>query len=433
MMANTLTFQDSTMIRSAGFASSSIRFVVLTGCVCALLAGDTVASGQGLSRLLQQVPPASPQQPQQPPQAQQHPSGCPDSLPALYTQVSPAVVSITAISINPYDTDNRITRVMGSGVIIDASGLILSNSHVVFGRQVINVTLDDGTALPAKLVGADPVFDIALLKVPTPTEGTLPTAKLGNSGELMVGEEVFAIGNPLGLEQTLTHGIVSAINQTLPGAAWSLTEPLIQTDAAINPGNSGGPLVDACGRIVGITTAILPEAQNIGFAVPANLIKEVIPQLVEKGRVVRPWFGVQGQFVMPVLKELLRVPLVDGFLVEAVEPGSPAEQKGLQGGLFEITIQGQPILLGGDIITEVNGVAIDDPRKLAQMLGGLKVGSPLKVTVMRESKSRTISLTLGERPVLVWDVPERRTAGTPGTTSAPVRGRTAAMGRTIIF
>ena len=420
------------MNHSAGPASSIVRSLVLVGVVGALvLSGNAAASGQGLSRLLQQ-PPSSPQQ-QRRRSRQQRPSGCPDSLPALYAQVSPAVVSITAISINPYDSDNRISRVMGSGVIIDASGLILSNSHVVFGRQVIYVTLDDGTALPAKLVGADPVFDIALLRVAPPSEGKLPTAKLGNSGELMVGEEVYAIGNPLGLEQTLTHGVVSAINQTLPGAAWSLTEPLIQTDAAINPGNSGGPLVDTCGRIVGITTAILPEAQNIGFAVPANLIKEVIPQLLERGRVVRPWFGVQGQFIMPVLKELLRVPLVDGFLVEAVEPGSPAEQKGLQGGLFEITIQGQPVLLGGDIITQVNGVAIDDPRKLAETLSDLKVGSPLKVILMREGKPKTVNLTLGERPVLLWDVPERRTAGTPGTTSATVRGRTGTMGRTIIF
>ena len=205
---------------------------------------------------------------------------------------------------------------------------MLSNSHVVFGRQVITVTLDEGTTLPAKLVGADPIFDIALLRIPTPTQGTLPVARLGDSSTLRVGQEVFAIGNPLGLDQTLTRGIVSAINRRLPGAAWSLTEPLIQTDAAINPGNSGGPLIDSCGSVVGITTTILLEAQSIGFAVPIDLVKSVIPQLLDKGRVVRPWLGVQGQFVAPALKELLRIPLVDGFLVEAVEPGSPAEQQG---------------------------------------------------------------------------------------------------------
>jgi len=297
------------MNRSASRPSFSLGLVIFAAIVSAIvLTGGTAAAGQT------------------PPQGQR-PAACPDSLPAVYAQVSPAVVSITAISINPYDADHRVERVMGSGVIIDPAGLVLSNSHVVFGRQVITVTFDDGTALPAKLVGADPIFDIALLRIPSPTRGSLPTVKLGNSAELLVGEEVYAIGNPLGLDQTLTRGVVSAINQTLPGAAWSLMEPLIQTDAAINPGNSGGPLIDPCGMVVGITTAVLPEAQNIGFAVPVNLIREVIPQLLEQGRVVRPWFGVQGQFVVPVLKELLRVPLVDGFLVEAVEPGSPAEDK----------------------------------------------------------------------------------------------------------
>jgi serine protease Do len=347
--------------------------------------------------------------------------------------VSPTVVSITAISINPYDSDHRIERVAGSGVIIDSSGLILSNSHVVFGRQVITVTLDDGTALPAKFVGADPIFDIALLRIPSPAKGSLPVATLGDSAALQVGEEVYAIGNPLGLEQTLTHGVVSAINRSLPGAAWSLTEPLIQTDAAINPGNSGGPLVDQCGMVVGITTAMLPEAQNIGFAVPASLIKDVIPQLLENGHVVRPWLGVQGQFVAPALKDLLRIPLVDGFLVEAVEPGSPAEQKGLQGGMFEVTLQGQPILLGGDIITQVNGSAIDDPGQLAKTLGQLKVGSTLKLTVMKDGNARTVEVTLAERPVLLWDVPARRTwSGPAGTTGASVGGRLA-TGRTMHF
>ena len=321
---------------------------------------------------------------------------------------------------------------MGSGVIIDASGLILTNSHVVFGRQVITVTLDDGTSLPAKFIGADPTFDIALIRIPRPTQGSLPVATLGDSSKLRVGEDVYAIGNPLGLDQTLTRGVVSAINRMLPGAEWSLTEPMIQTDAAINPGNSGGPLVDSQGRVVGITTAIQPEAQSIGFAVPVNLIREVIPQLVDKGRMVRPWLGVQGQFVVSALKQLLRVPLVDGFLVEAVEPGSPAEQKGLRGGIFEITIEGQPILLGGDIITQVNGTVIDDAHKLAQILDGLKVGSPLKLTVNRDGKTQSIDLMLAERPVLLWDMPGRRT-GAPGpTTDAAVRTAAAAR-HTICF
>jgi serine protease Do len=376
----------------------------LLGTVVALV----LAAGASAAQSEPQRPAPAQPAPQQP-----APGGCPESLPALYDQLSPAVVAISGISINPYDMDNRIERVGGSGVIIEASGLILTNSHVVFGRQVITVTLDDGTSLPAKLIGADPIFDIALVKIPPPSKGSLPVAKLGDSSRLLVGVEVYAIGNPLGLEQTLTRGIVSAVDRLMPGAAWSLAEPMIQTDASINPGNSGGPLLDPCGHVIGITTAIMPGAQNIGFAVPVDLVKEVIPRLLSKGRVIRPWLGVQGQFVLPGLKELLRVPLVDGFLIESVEPGSPAENGGLRGGMFELTIEGQPILLGGDILTHINGKVLDDARALATTLGELEVGSRLKMTVVRDGKPQTVELTLAERPVLPWDLPGRRSSNTP--------------------
>jgi putative serine protease PepD len=358
---------------------------------------------------------------------------CAEPLPALFARVSPSVVSITAISINPYDMDRRLERVVGSGIVIDTSGLVLSNAHVVFGRQILTVTLDNGVTLPAKFVGADQEFDIALIRIPAPAQGTLNVAALGDSASLVVGEEVYAIGSPLGLDQTLTRGIVSALNRRLPGAVWSLTEPLIQTDAAINPGNSGGPLVDSCGRIVGVTTAMLTEAQNIGFAVPINLVREVMPWLVKTGHLVRPWLGVQGQFVAPELKELLRIELVDGFLVEAVEPGSPAERQGLQGGLFELTIEGQPVLLGGDIITEVNGIAIDDPAKLVNTLGDLRVGSTLKIVFVRDGKKQTADITLVEKPVLASEMAGRRSGAAESSFASPSsrRGRSAA--RTFVF
>jgi S1-C subfamily serine protease len=358
---------------------------------------------------------------------------CAEPLPALFARVSPAVVSISAISINPYDMDHRLDRVVGSGVVIDNTGLILSNAHVVFGRQILTVTLDNGVTLPAKFVGADPEFDIALIRIPPPTQGTLNVATLGDSAGLVVGEDVYAIGSPLGLDQTLTRGVVSALNRRLPGAVWSLTEPLIQTDAAINPGNSGGPLVDSCGRIVGVTTAMLTGAQNIGFAVPIDLVREVIPWLVKSGHLVRPWLGVQGQFVAPELKELLRIELVDGFLVEAVEPGSPAEQQGLQGGLFELTVEGQPVLLGGDIITEVNGIALDDPAKLSMTLGNLRVGSTLNMTVVRAGRKRTVALTLVERPVMALDVPGRRSGAASYSVDQPASRRGSSATRTFVF
>jgi serine protease Do len=345
------------------------------------------------------------------------PSPCPASVPELYEAVAPAVVSVTAMAVDPHDAFDRMNRQAGSGVLIDASGIVLTNSHVVFGRQAISVTLDDGTVLPARIVGVDPIYDVGLLRIPVPEKGTLPTAAFAESGRLRVGEEVFAIGNPFGLEQTLTRGIVSAVNRILPGASWSLREPLIQTDAAINHGNSGGPLVDRCGKVVGINTAMLPDAQGIGFAIPSDLIRSVLPQLVEKGHVVRPWLGVQGQLVPPAWKEVVRLPPVDGFLVEVVEPGSPAAKAGLVGGDTDIVLAGVPLLLGGDLIVEMNGEAVGDPAKMADSVGRLKVGETVRLTVVRGEKVLHLEVPLVERPLLPQDVPASR-ATVPATGDA---------------
>jgi putative serine protease PepD len=345
-------------------------------------------------------------------------AACQESLPALYRRVSPAVVLIRATSIDPYDPEHRVRRVEGSGVIIDSSGLILTNSHVVYGRALMAVTLDDGTMVPAQLVGADPLFDVALIRIPEPDTGTLPVASLGDSDHVLVGDEVYAIGNPMGLDQTLTRGIVSAVNRVLPGAAWSLSEPLIQTDAAINPGNSGGSLVDRCGDIIGITTAVMPDGQSLGFAVPVNLIREVIPGLIADGRLIRPWLGIQGQFVPSHLKELLRIPLTEGFLVESVDPGSPAQKAGVQDGEFELTVAGEPILLGGDIVTALNGITLDDSDALPSAMASLKIGTTAEVTVFRDGAETRIDIPIVERPILPGDLPGHGSDAAPMTDAA---------------
>ena len=347
------------------------------------------------------------------------PIPCPASIPELYDAVAPAVVSVTAMAVDPRNPFGGPNRQAGSGVIIDPAGLVITNAHVVFGRQAITVTLDDGTALPAKIVGLDPIFDVAVLGIPVPEKGTLPTASFGESGKLKVGEEVFAIGNPFGLEQTLTRGIVSAVNRVLPGASWSLREPLIQTDAAINHGNSGGPLVDRCGKVVGINTAMIPDAQGIGFAIPSDLIESVLPDLVTKGRVIRPWLGVQGQVVPPTWKDLLRIPPVDGFLVEVVEPGSPAARAGLRGGDMDIVLAGEPLLLGGDMIVEMNGQAVGDPAKMVEVVAGLKVGETVRLTISRGDQTLRMEILLEERPILPQDV-------STGHAAAPAAERPAA-------
>jgi len=353
---------------------------------------------------------------------------CTESMADIFDKVSPAVVSISATSINPYRLSERVSHVVGSGIVVDASGLILTNAHLAYGRQSISVTLDDGTRLLATLVGADPIFDLAVLRIKKPADvGTLPTVALGDSDRTRVGEEVLAIGNPLGLDQTLTRGIVSGMNRILPETPFSLLEPLIQTDAPINPGNSGGPLVNRCGEVIGINTAVISDAQNIGFAVPSNLAKTVLAALISQGRVIRPWVGFHGQLVGSELKSLLKTPLVDGLLIEVIEPGSPAETAGLQGGEVELELDGRAYLLGGDIVTSMNGRALDSPDALAEAMRALRVGTELKLHVFRAGSYRDVRYVLPERPILPGDVPsDRSQAPAPYGDARKARGRPGA-------
>lgn len=332
-------------------------------------------------------------------------SDCREPIPELFHRVSPSVVLISAVTIDPFRVTERFSASMGSGFIISADGLVLTNSHLVFGRRAVVVTLDDGRTAEATLLGADPILDLALLRIPVLHEG-LPVATLGDSDALRVGEEVIAIGNPLGLEQTLTRGVVSGINRILPVSPMSLTLPLIQTDAAINPGNSGGPLLNLCGEVVGINTVILAGTENIGFAVPINTAKRVIPQLRDKGRISRPWLGIQGKLIKK--KELLMIfnfPLVDGFLVETIDPSSPAEDAGLRGGRLPVKIAGEEFLLGGDVITAANGRPLDKLENFKTFVSSLKVGEKVRFTIYRAGKTEEIELRVKERPILPWDLP----------------------------
>jgi serine protease Do len=338
--------------------------------------------------------------------------GCDQSAATIYQSASPAVVFISATTINPYRVADRVEHIVGSGFIIDGEGLALTNSHVVFGRQSLSVKLWNGDMLPARLLGADPLFDIAVLQIPKPEDGKLPVLTLGDSNNVRVGEDVLALGNPLGLEQSLTRGIVSAVNRILPPTFFSLQEPFIQVDTPINHGNSGGPLLNRCGEVIGITTAIISDAQNIGLVIPINLAKASLPGLLKDGHLSRPWLGFHGQFIDNNLKRLLRLPLRTGFLIEAVEPGSPAEQAQLQGGDLEMTIAGDDFLLGGDIITIMNGKRLDSPETVINALQELKVGGEISLTIFRDGKTQEVTYKLPERPLLPGDIPGQ-TAATP--------------------
>jgi S1-C subfamily serine protease len=324
---------------------------------------------------------------------------CAEPLAAVFERISPAVVSIQAMKINKAKPQRRFETIVGSGVIIDKDGQILTNAHVVDGAASLTVTLDSGNKSPARILGLDPVLDIALLRVES--AAALPVARLGDSTAVKVGDEVVAIGNPIGLDQTMTRGIVSGLNRLLPGVS---DEPMIQTDAPINPGNSGGPLVDRCGGVVGINTLISEDAQSIGFAVPINAAKSILRDLRELGRVVRPWLGMQGRAVDNRLGGVVRMPVTPGYLVEVVYDGSPADRAGVRGGNLSVVVQGEEYLLGGDILTAINGTPIRSHTDYITRVKLLRVGQRVKITVVRDGQPREMTLTVAERPRLPSDL-----------------------------
>jgi len=324
---------------------------------------------------------------------------CTESLASLYERVSPSVVSIQVTKINKAKPQRRFETVVGSGVVIERDGHVLTNAHVVDGAASLSITLDSGTRTPARVLGMDTVTDLALLRIETPSP--LPAARLGDSSALHVGDEVVAIGNPMGLEQTMTRGIVSGLNRILPGLA---EQPMIQTDAPINPGNSGGPLVDRCGSVVGINTFISEEANSIGFALPINAGKAILRDLRETGRVIRPWLGLQGREIDSQVTSILRLPLSPGYLIEIVYDGSPAERAGVRGGSLSVVVQGEEYLVGGDILTAIEGTPIRTHQDYLAKVKALKPGQRTRITILRDGQRRELSLTVGERPRLPADL-----------------------------
>jgi serine protease Do len=270
---------------------------------------------------------------------------------------------------------------LGSGVIISADGYIATNNHVIQGADEVIVALDDGRELKAKVVGRDPQTDIAVVKVDAKD---LPAITFADSAKIEVGDRVLAIGNPFGIGETVTTGIVSAKGRR---AGLGLDyEDFVQTDAAINPGNSGGALVDIDGRLIGINTAILSRNggfQGVGLAVPANLVSQVVDGLVKNGKVVRGFLGVGAQDITPTLAESLGVPAKSGALVADVQPNSPAAKAGLK---------------NGDVITAVNGEKVEDANRLTFSVGAIAPGTKVTLDILRDGERQTLKATTAERP-----------------------------------
>ncbi len=270
-------------------------------------------------------------------------------------------------------------RSLGSGFIIDKDGYILTNNHVVEKASEIKVKLFDGTTYTAKVVGKDPKTDVALIKI-DPKGKELHVAQLGDSDKLQIGEWVLAIGNPFGLSYTVTAGIVSAKGRVIGEGPY---DNFIQTDASINPGNSGGPLVNMEGQVVGINTAIIARAQGIGFAIPINMVKTLLPQLKTKGKVVRGWLGVTVQPLTDALAKALKVPGKKGALISEVMKDSPAEKGGLK---------------PQDVIVEFNGKPVKNGRDLSITVAATKPGSKVKIKVIRNGKPKIIKMRVGTMP-----------------------------------
>jgi serine protease Do len=277
------------------------------------------------------------------------------------------------------DDPNAPREGSGSGFIIDKSGLILTNYHVVEGADRITVTLGDGRSFKATVTGVDPAIDVAVLRIPA--QGSLPVATLGNSDSLRVGEWVCAIGNPLGYVHSVTVGVVSFLGRKLFDQS---LDAFIQTDAAISFGNSGGPLINAQGQVVGITTAVSAQASNIGFAIPISQVVSVLPQLEETGRVTRGYIGVGLTDLTPALHRALGIEPERGALVQDVSPDTPAERAGLR---------------AYDVITRADDVAIHSDEDLIRHISGRSPGSLAALEVWRDGHSRQISLKLTERPL----------------------------------
>ncbi len=253
----------------------------------------------------------------------------------------------------------------------------------------------------AEVVGTDPATDIALLKVDAPAEDLHPLA-LGDSKKVEVGESVVAIGNPFGLDRTVTSGIVSALQRQIQAPnGWSISH-VIQTDAAINPGNSGGPLIDSSGAVIGINSQIQTGGSNgnvgIGFAIPIDTAREVVKQIEEHGEVKHAYLGISGGSITPELAQALKLPVEEGVLVNEVVKGGPADKAGVKGGDTSATIEGASIRLGGDIITKVDGKKVDGMEEVINAVNEAKPGEKMTLTVDREGKSQDIAVTLGVRP-----------------------------------
>jgi len=333
----------------------------------------------------------------------------------IYKRDAPGVVFVRSQIVqrtqSPFDLlpQEQQGEATGSGFVIDQGGTILTNAHVVNGATKVTVQFQNKESVEAKVLGKDESTDLALLQVDA-TGLKLTPLTLGSSKGVQVGDPAIAIGNPFGLERTLTTGVISAVQRTIQAPNNFQIDDVLQTDAPINPGNSGGPLIDATGKVIGINSQIATGGSGsqgsvgIGFAVPIDTAKQIIPDLKQSGRVDRGYLGIGSATIDKTLKDL-NLPVDHGALVQSVAPGSPAERAGIHAGDLPATLDNHPIQLGGDIITKVAGKEIRTKDDLEAAVADRKSGEKVKITLWRAGKVKTVEVTLTERPNTVTNQP----------------------------
>ncbi len=320
---------------------------------------------------------------------------------AVYEKVADGVVNVTSTAVQMDFFFNAFpTQGSASGSIIDTKGHILTNHHVVANAQKLEVTLADGSKWPAKLIGSDPDNDLAVIKIEAPRE-KLKVISMGNSKSLKIGQKVLAIGNPFGLQRTLTTGIISSLGRTIRSEAGTLIEDVIQTDAAINPGNSGGPLLNSDGEIVGINSAIISPtggSVGIGFAIPVNAAKRVVPELLSKGYVTYPYIGATIQSLIPEMAKHLKLKIERGAMISEVVKGGPADKAGLKGGNQRVQVGNMIVMVGGDIVVKADQKDLKTNDELIHYIREKKPGDTVLLKVFRKDSFIDVKVTLGERP-----------------------------------
>ncbi len=333
--------------------------------------------------------------------------GQPLTIGQIYQRARPGVVRVSTETVvrssdpfGVFPTMAQEQRGLGSGFVVDKSGYIVTNYHVIQGAQRIRVSFSNNESMAARLVGRDPSTDVAVLKVSAESRALRPL-ELGDSDGVQVGDAVVAIGNPLGYERTVTSGIVSATGRAIQAPNQSLIDQVIQTDAAINQGNSGGPLLNTNGRVIGVNTQIATENGGnvgLGFAVPINTVKDVASQIIDKGSVEHAQLGIYAQAVDARIARVFHLPARAGLLVADVDPGSGAARAGIRAGTQHVTVDGETYVMGGDLVVAADGRSMRTVEALREVVSAKSPGDAIRLDLYRGTTKHTVRVKLGRQP-----------------------------------